>query len=65
MLVVEWLTTNEPQLPPIVIFALTALAGFAIAARIYRGIGGGAIRGGPSVFRVEPTAGMTGAVHHG
>jgi hypothetical protein len=40
MLVVEWLTTNEPQLPPIVIFALTALAGFAIAARIYRGIEG-------------------------
>jgi hypothetical protein len=38
MLVVEWLTTNEPQLPPIVIFALTALAGFAIGARIYRGI---------------------------
>jgi hypothetical protein len=38
MLVVEWLTTNEPQLPPIVIFALTALAGVAIAARLYRGI---------------------------
>lgn len=38
MLVVEWVTTSEPQLPPIVIFALTALAGVAIAARIYRGI---------------------------
>jgi hypothetical protein len=38
MLVVEWLTTNEPQLPPIVVFALTALAGVAIAARLYRGI---------------------------
>jgi hypothetical protein len=32
---------NEPQLPPIVLFALTALAGFAIAARIYRGIEAG------------------------
>lgn len=38
MLVVEWFTTNEPQLPPIMIFALTALAGVSIAVRIYRGI---------------------------
>ena len=38
MLMVEWLTTNEPQLLPIVIFALTALAGVTIAARIYSGI---------------------------
>ena len=39
MLVVEWLTTGEPQLPPIVIFSLTSVAGLAIAIRIYRGIG--------------------------
>jgi hypothetical protein len=39
MLVVEWLTTGEPQLPPIVIFSLTTLAGFAIAVRLYRGVG--------------------------
>ena len=38
MLVVEWLATDEPQLPPILIFGLTALTGFAIAVRIYRGI---------------------------
>ena len=38
MLVVEWLTTGEPQLPPIVLFGLTSLAGLAIAIRIYRGI---------------------------
>jgi hypothetical protein len=38
MLVVEWLATGEPQLPPIVVFGVTAMAGFAIAARIYRGI---------------------------
>ena len=38
MLVVEWFATGEPQLPPILIFGLTALAGFAIAVRIYRGI---------------------------
>jgi len=38
MLVVEWITTGEPQLPPIVIFAVTALASLAIALRLYRGI---------------------------
>ena len=38
MLLVEWLATDEPQLPPILIFGLTALTGFAIAVRIYRGI---------------------------
>ena len=38
MLVVEGWTTGETQLPPIVIFALTALAGAAIAWRMYRGL---------------------------
>ena len=38
MLVVEWLTTGEPQLPPIIIFGLTSIAGLAIAVRMYRGI---------------------------
>jgi hypothetical protein len=38
MLVVEWLTTGEPQLPPILIFSVTSVAGLAIAVRIYRGI---------------------------
>ena len=38
MLVVEAITTDVVQLVPIVIFALTALAGVAIAVRIYRGI---------------------------
>jgi hypothetical protein len=38
MMVVEWLTTGEPQLPPIVIFGLTTAAGLAIAVRMYRGI---------------------------
>jgi hypothetical protein len=38
MLVVEWLTTGEPQLPPIVIFSLTTAAGLWIAIRMYRGI---------------------------
>ena len=38
MLVVEWLTTGEPQLPPVIIFGLTTVAGLAIATRIYRGI---------------------------
>jgi hypothetical protein len=38
MLVVEAFTTDVVQLVPIVIFALTALAGGAIAVRIYRGI---------------------------
>jgi hypothetical protein len=38
MLVVEWLTTGEPQLPPIIIFGLTTVAGLAIAVRMYRAI---------------------------
>jgi hypothetical protein len=38
MLVVEWLTTGEPQLPPIIIFGLTSIAGLAIAVRMYRAI---------------------------
>jgi hypothetical protein len=38
MLVVEAVATDVVQLVPIVIFALTALAGVAIAVRIYRGI---------------------------
>jgi hypothetical protein len=38
MLVVEWLTTGEPQLPPIVIFSMTSMVGLGIAVRIYRGI---------------------------
>lgn len=38
MLVVEWLTTGEPQLPPMIIFGLTSVAGLAIAVRMYRGI---------------------------
>jgi hypothetical protein len=43
MLVVEAFATGEAQLPPIVIFALTALAGAAIAVRIYRGIDAGEV----------------------
>ena len=38
MLVVEWLTTGEPQLPPIIIFGLTSVAGLAIAVRMHRAI---------------------------
>jgi hypothetical protein len=38
MLVVEWLTTGEPQQPPIIIFGLTTVAGLAIAVRMYRAI---------------------------
>ena len=38
MLAVEWVTTGEPQLQPIIVFGLTTLAGVAIALRIYRGI---------------------------
>jgi hypothetical protein len=41
MLVVEAFATGEAQLPPILIFALTAVAGAAIAFRIYRGIDAG------------------------
>jgi hypothetical protein len=48
MLVVEAFTTDVVQLVPIVIFALTALAGGAIAVRIYRGIDADALS------RVEP-----------
>ena len=40
MLVVEWVTTGEPQLPPVIVFGLTAAAGLAIAVRMYRGIDG-------------------------
>jgi hypothetical protein len=43
MLVVEAFATGEVQLPPIVIFLLTALAGAAIAVRIYRGIDAGRV----------------------
>ena len=38
MLAVEWLATGEAQLPPILVFALTTVAGFAITVRIYLGI---------------------------
>ena len=38
MLVVEWLATGEPQVPPILVFGLTAMGSLAIAVRIYRGI---------------------------
>jgi hypothetical protein len=38
MLAVEWLTTGEAQLAPIIIFGLTSLAGVVIALRIYSGI---------------------------
>ena len=38
MLVVEWATTGEPQLPPITVFALTAAASLAIAVRLYQGL---------------------------
>ncbi len=59
MLVVEWLATGEPQLPPILVFSLTALAGFAIAVRIYRGIEAEPTELISHAAGFEPHAGMT------
>ena len=43
MLVVEGAATGDWQMPPIVIFALTSLAGLLIAGRIYGGIDAGPV----------------------
>ena len=59
MLFVEWLATGEPQLPPILVFSLTALAGFAIAVRIYRGIEAEPTELISHAAGFEPHAGMT------
>jgi hypothetical protein len=48
MLVVEWLTTRESQLPPILIFSVTTVACLAIAVRIYRGIDAEPSSAGPT-----------------
>lgn len=52
MLVVEAFATDVVQLVPIVIFALTALAGFAIAFRIYRNIDESRVS--PAITPAEP-----------